>query len=63
MPTVSFISNRAIEEVLSSVISINTPLVFGTMTHDIVALRKEGTAVFKGFNLPCIVPHETNDYL
>ena len=58
-----FISNRAIVEVLSSVISINTLLIFEPMTHDIVELRKEGTAVFKGFNLSDIVPHETNDYL
>jgi hypothetical protein len=46
-----FILNPAIVEVLSSVISINTLLVFEPMTHDIVELRKEETAVFKGFNL------------
>ena len=40
MPTMFFISNRAIVEVLSSVISINTLLVFEPMTHDIVELRK-----------------------
>ena len=51
MPTMFFISNRAIVEVLSSVIFINTLLVFEPMTHDTVELRKEGTAVFKGFNL------------
>jgi hypothetical protein len=55
--------NRAIVEVLTSVISINTLLAFEPMTHNIVELWEEGTAVFKVFNLSDIVPHETNDYL